>query len=290
MIDEAPQLSQAAAHALVGGVLLVGGALLVPGAIALARRIVPVREELRVSWGLGHAVQILLLGLAVSFSLPLVWPLPDRGPDLIELFCRTGLIFLVPTLWIGILVRRIDPAGTDALGLRWSGSGRGMLVGAAAYICLLPALYGATLLWPMLIEVLGGRVREQAVMRSFVELMEFDPARLWLALVFGILIQPFFEELVFRGFLQPLLARSFGDLGGVIATSALFAGMHGTHFFGPLFALSLILGGVMLRTRRLSAAWTVHMLHNGAMIFILLRFPAVREFGESTAVATLLGP
>jgi uncharacterized protein len=52
----------------------------------------------------------------------------------------------------------------------------------------------------------------------------------WLTFVLfavtAVLIAPFFEELLFRGFLQPLLSRTFGLVAGVILTSALFGLLH----------------------------------------------------------------
>ena len=81
---------------------------------------------------------------------------------------------------------------------------------------------------------------------------------------------PLLEEVLFRGFLQPLLVQNFRDKGGIVLTSALFAVMHGTSAFLPIFGLSLILGAVMLRTQRLTAVWAIHALHNGLQVALLL--------------------
>jgi membrane protease YdiL (CAAX protease family) len=58
---------------------------------------------------------------------------------------------------------------------------------------------------------------------------------------------------------------------GVAATSIVFASLHGTGAFLPIFALSLVLGGVMLRTQRIFASWSVHALHNGLMFLLIYR-------------------
>jgi uncharacterized protein len=42
----------------------------------------------------------------------------------------------------------------------------------------------------------------------------------------AILVAPAFEELLFRGFLQPLLSRTFGVVAGVLVTAALFGALH----------------------------------------------------------------
>jgi uncharacterized protein len=52
----------------------------------------------------------------------------------------------------------------------------------------------------------------------------------WLSFILlaltAIFVAPFFEELLFRGFLQPLLSRTFGVVAGVLITAALFGGLH----------------------------------------------------------------
>jgi membrane protease YdiL (CAAX protease family) len=93
----------------------------------------------------------------------------------------------------------------------------------------------------------------------------------------AVLVLPYFEELIFRGFLQPLLVQNLGDRGGVVATSAVFAALHGASPFLPIFGLSLILGGVMLRTQRLVGSFAVHALHNGLMLAYLF---AMQGLGE----------
>jgi len=91
--------------------------------------------------------------------------------------------------------------------------------------------------------------------------------------VLGTLVVTFFEELIFRGFLQPFLVQNFRDVGGVVLTSLIFALLHGGVAFGPIFALSLLLGGVALRTRRLWASWAMHAAHNGLMLALFLYDP-----------------
>jgi membrane protease YdiL (CAAX protease family) len=63
----------------------------------------------------------------------------------------------------------------------------------------------------------------------------------------------------------------------VVATSAVFGLLHGPSASLPIFGLSLILGGVMLRTQRLLAPCLIHMLHNGLMVFLLLGSDALRD-------------
>src|SRR5581483_1910101 len=59
--------------------------------------------------------------------------------------------------------------------------------------------------------------------------MDQIPNSLPLALM-AITLAPFFEELFFRGFLQPLLTRTFGLVLGVLLTAALFGGLHAVEY------------------------------------------------------------
>jgi uncharacterized protein len=59
----------------------------------------------------------------------------------------------------------------------------------------------------------------------FDKLLSDPLSRIAIAL-FGITLGPIVEELLFRGFLQPVLVDSFGVLPGILATSAVFGAMH----------------------------------------------------------------
>jgi membrane protease YdiL (CAAX protease family) len=71
----------------------------------------------------------------------------------------------------------------------------------------------------------------------------------WTAFVFfaitAVLVAPFFEELFFRGFLQPLLSRTFGVLAGILITAALFGSLHLFQYsLAWQYALVIFLAGV----------------------------------------------
>lgn len=67
--------------------------------------------------------------------------------------------------------------------------------------------------------------------------------------LFGILavgIGPFFEELFFRGFIQPLLSRSLGTLVGVLLTAILFGALHAPEYsWAWQYALAITLAGTV---------------------------------------------
>lgn len=91
--------------------------------------------------------------------------------------------------------------------------------------------------------------------------------------IFGVTIAPIAEELAFRGFLQPLLVRTFGAAGGIILTAIPFGLLHfqeygdsWTHvllicFAGAMFGLMRQLTGST------KAAALMHASYN-ALFFI----------------------
>ncbi len=90
---------------------------------------------------------------------------------------------------------------------------------------------------------------------------------LWLMLL-TVVVAPFVEELFFRGFLLQRWARRWGTATGVVASSALFAVLHGEwlgHFvFGVVMAL------LYLETRRLWMPMLAHAVNNGVVALFAL--------------------
>jgi membrane protease YdiL (CAAX protease family) len=61
----------------------------------------------------------------------------------------------------------------------------------------------------------------------------------------AVIVAPFFEELLFRGFLQPLLSRTFGVAAGVLITAALFGSLHLFQYsLAWQYAIIIFLAGV----------------------------------------------
>jgi len=59
-----------------------------------------------------------------------------------------------------------------------------------------------------------------------VEMMKGPVASLVVVTVFGTIVAPVCEELAFRGFLQPLLVRTFGTVAGILMAAAPFGMLH----------------------------------------------------------------
>ncbi len=93
----------------------------------------------------------------------------------------------------------------------------------------------------------------------------------------AVTIAPLFEELFFRGFLQPLLSRSFGVVAGVLLTAVLFGSMHAPEYeWAWQYALAVtlvgaVLGWVRARTGSIIPSTIMHASYN-AVFFVAAAF------------------
>jgi uncharacterized protein len=144
----------------------------------------------------------------------------------------------------------------------------------------------------------GMAILDQVVMpgpaNSPIEKMINSPGAAWMMFAFGVTMAPFFEEMLFRGFLLPALCTACDWIAekmrgsvplaldgsghpqwslpammiGSVLTSIPFAGLHVDqqgHALGPfllLIAVSLILCAVRLKFRSLAASTLVHATYN----------------------------
>jgi len=147
----------------------------------------------------------------------------------------------------------------------------GLLQLAAA----LPLVLLVGIVWTLLLEVLKGLgidvpTGAQPSMETFVQEMTW-PARL--ALVFlAVGLAPVAEEVVFRGFLLPLLRARWPGLTAEIATACAFAAIH-LHLgsFAPLALLGFLFGRAYLTTGDLRIPIVFHAAFN---LITLLRLHA----------------
>jgi membrane protease YdiL (CAAX protease family) len=93
----------------------------------------------------------------------------------------------------------------------------------------------------------------------------------WSVIAIGIAattIGPVFEELMFRGFAQPLFVRSLGLVGGIVATAVPFALLHGPQYNWKwqlmliLALASIVFGIVRHLTGSTAASSLTHSAYN----------------------------
>jgi len=93
----------------------------------------------------------------------------------------------------------------------------------------------------------------------------------------AILVAPLVEETVFRGFLYPVLARSWGVAAGVIFTGMLFGLVHSMQLsggygqIGLLMVVGIVLTYVRARTGTVAASFLLHLGYN-TLLFAVFYF------------------
>ncbi len=97
------------------------------------------------------------------------------------------------------------------------------------------------------------------------------PAEAWALGILSITLAPLMEELFFRGFLYPVLARGIGVTFAIILTAVGFASLHVFQLgfsWGPvlvIFLVGLVLTIVRARKNSVAASLLIHVAYNGTI-------------------------
>lgn len=97
------------------------------------------------------------------------------------------------------------------------------------------------------------------------------PAQAWALSIFGITLAPLMEELFFRAFLYPVLARSMGVFAAIIVTGFAFALLHGSQLsfsWGPvlvIFLVGVVLTAVRAYKNSVAAGLLIHIAYNATI-------------------------
>lgn len=145
-------------------------------------------------------------------------------------------VFLYLALWAIIRVKYDRPL--------WSSLGW-----VKSSVAAWQALLGGCIL-SIVVGLLGAAIRTPKVESPFDRFLH-SPGWLLIFGVFAVVLGPVFEEVVFRGFIQPLLSRDLGQAGGVLLTGAAFGLLHGPEYSGSWhYVLLITFVGVCLGTLR----------------------------------------
>ena len=126
----------------------------------------------------------------------------------------------------------------------------------------------------IVVTILGAIVRLPNVPTPFEKLLTDAPSRIAIA-IFGVTLGPVIEELLFRGFLQPVLTSVIGVFPGILVTAVVFGAAHlqqnaNIWQSGLLITLvGIVLGVVRHVSGSTRASAITHMSYN-AMPFLAL--------------------
>ena len=104
-----------------------------------------------------------------------------------------------------------------------------------------------------------------------------DPRSALLLMLMSVLLAPLVEETIFRGYLYPVLARSFGIGAGVVITGTLFGLLHAPQLWGGWGQISLLIGvGIIFTAARaishtVVASYILHVSYNSFIVYRIAR-------------------
>ena len=99
------------------------------------------------------------------------------------------------------------------------------------------------------------------------------PSDAYLTAIFAVTLGPLMEELFFRGFLYPVVARRLGAFWGILLTALPFGLMHYLQYRSWSAVLIIVLVGVVLTTVRavtksVASSFLAHVGYNGTLMVI----------------------
>lgn len=227
-------------------------------------------------------LDVLLVGLATAMAFVIVGTMAatifmlrhrsaGMNPKVLEEALTKNAFFIVPTQFviyvmvIGFMALLVWLRHRTSLAkaVHWNLPRQGRMLSYA--------LMGGTAL--AFVSDVGEAVLHRWIPDSLpiTEFFKDRPSALLLG-AFGILVAPLMEELLFRGFLYPALARWTGAAASVIITAFAFTLLHGAQLGYSwaalllIFIVGLTLTITRLRTNSVATCVIVHMTYN----FVLL--------------------
>lgn len=119
----------------------------------------------------------------------------------------------------------------------------------------------------IVVAILGEALHTPVIDNAVARLLR-DRWSILLVGAFAVTLGPLAEELIFRGFVQPLAVRTFGKWAGIALASAPFALLHGPQYAWNwqhvllLFLASFVFGYTRHRTGSTAASTVVHATYN----------------------------
>jgi hypothetical protein len=125
------------------------------------------------------------------------------------------------------------------------------------------------------VSAIASLLHTPQVKSPFDKLMESGWMIVLLA-IFAVVLGPVSEELVFRGFLQPLLSRTFGVVAGILLTAATFGCLHGPEYsWAWQYVLAVSLAGVVFgclraTTKSIIPSTIMHGAYNAVFVVAMI--------------------
>jgi membrane protease YdiL (CAAX protease family) len=199
-------------------------------------------------FGLGNVLGVvggLLLGAPLRFDPSMLATPPWLVAGTLGTGCGTASALLA-----AFLARSLHPGRWP--GIRWLLAG----VPAAAGVML------AGVCWMLALGAVGFEPEAQSLAAALGSQAGWVRA---VVLTFVLAVAPLTEELLFRGWLQPLLRQRFGPQRAMVAQAVLFGAVHTDRLWAipPLVLIGFTCGWLRERSGSVLPGWLLHVLNNG---------------------------
>lgn len=179
----------------------------------------------------------------------------DQTPLLLPLQLALYLAIYL-AFWLGFRFRYDKPV-FSSLGWQNTVSGRTLLLIGLGGFLLSPA-----------VSAVASVFHTPIVHMDALKQLENHPVILAAFGVMAVTVAPLFEEMLFRGFMQPLFARSVGVIGGILLPAVLFGLLHLPEYkfvwqYGAAISfVGAVLGYVRYRTGSIIPSTVMHACYN----------------------------
>lgn len=244
-----------------------------PGFLTFPQSVLPAPSQIEIprdpAWTALDLVRLVVLtivaliaGVFAVVLIARVWIHPHSNiGDIVRIplvaVAGQGLAYLLVFAYMYILVtrERRRPDFLNAIHWNWPSS-------PAVYV-----LIGVVLSFAL--QILASRlpIPKNLPIDTFFS----TPSEAWVLTIFGITLAPLMEELFFRGFLYPVLARGIGVTAAIFVTGFAFALLHGSQLmysWGPvlvIFLVGIVLTMVRAFKNSVAASLIVHIAYNGTI-------------------------
>ena len=238
-------------------------------------------EDIRVPWGwldllifvLITLVSLIVIALIVTFSFLAAGVSAEtirtsvREQSLISILAQI-LLDVVCMGFLAVWTRaRYDEPFWSTIG--WKKLDAGILPSSFGYAALMMA--GAVI--SLIVDLISNSHPPKNA--PPIDAVFQDPHNALLFMVMAVAVAPLVEETIFRGFIYPIVAKSWGIGAGILVAGILFGGLHASNLgWAPWQIALMILVGIIFtwvrsKAETVAASFCMHLGYNS---FLLVGF------------------
>ena len=151
-------------------------------------------------------------------------------------------------------------------------------IGVISWVLAMPVVTSITYIVEILVSLLLTPTYQEQIAVKFLKNSLQDPITLFIACFSILIMAPFFEELLFRGFLLSYLRRKMHPLTAIVISSLIFALFHYSPsqstenivLITTLFTFGCYLGFIYEKTRSLFSSIVLHVTFNSVSVIRII--------------------